>query len=352
MRALALIFLALGVANAFGDAVAGKTHILVEGRQPYWVPIEGGPAAPLATSWGLPVSAAYDGEHFLVVSGAEGPAVIAALYEEGSRQPFRVVTLETQSGGHIPRVVWDGTRYVAAWSRAFDPVRGAVLTPQADVTGYFVVPDFRIVTALASNGTQVLLLEDRLIREPQPRTLTIDAALLTGDLSLAKEFTVSAIPAGPEYVHNQPHLSTAAAVPFANGFSLVESRGDGFGNDQLLATRTDAGGMVVGRTVIDPASAAVFNVELIPSGERLLAILLRAGVHPVTATFISPDGTTIGPRRISRDVDLPGFDAKAVASAVRLPNGALVLVQVRDGLGIVTPLSDAPEGPRRRAVRH
>jgi hypothetical protein len=30
-----------------------------------------------------------------------------------------------------------------------------------------------------------------------------------------------------------------------------------------------------------------------------------------------------------------------------------VLVQVKDGLGIVTPLSDAPEEtPRRRAARH
>jgi hypothetical protein len=49
-------------------------------------------------------------------------------------------------------------------------------------------------------------------------------------------------------------------------------------------------------------------------------------------------------------IDL-GFDLEPAASAVRLPNGRLVLVSLTDGVRAVTPLRDVPSVPRQRSVR-
>jgi hypothetical protein len=351
MRLLASILFCMAVStNAYADAVAGRTHILLEGRQPFWVPSGGGPAIPLATSWGLPVSAAFDGENFLVIHGGDGPTVLGSFYAEAAREPFLTITLETQSGGHIPHVVWDGTRYIAIWSRPFEPARGAAITRQGAVTGTFHLPaEFRVATGLAANGTQVLVLTDTLLRAPE-RTLTITAALLDANLALQRTFVVDTIPAGPEFVHDQPFLSTIEAVPFGNGFYLAAARGDAKTTNQITGTFIAPDGSLLNRSVLEPVISRVFDADLVLSGERLIAVLKRVGLDIVTGTFIAPDGSTLGPQRLSPFIDL-SFDAEATPSAVRLPTGELVLVSV-GAAGMVTPLRDAPSPPRQRSVRH
>lgn len=350
MRALLSLFLTLIIAGHLSaDAVAGKTHILLEGRQPFWIPIDGGRAIPLSTQWGLPVAAAYDGENFLVLSGAEGYRVIAAMYAEGARDPFRVLTLETQHGGANVSVIWDGTRYVAAWSRTYDPVRGATITRDGIVT-HFDVPSFRIVSALASNGSQIAVLEERLIRQ-EPRTRTIETALLGSNLAVQDELTLNAIAAGPEWAHNQPHLYIVEAIAFGDGFYVVESRGDGNGNNQLIGSQVRADGTIVNRSVLDRSSNSTFNVDLIPSRGLLMAVMIRSGSHPVTATFIGSRGTAIGPQPISPVRNIADIGPEPMPSAVRLPNGRLALVEYVNGMGVVTPLSDSPRFSwRRRSV--
>jgi hypothetical protein len=351
MRLLISILLTLAVSSsAFADGVAGRTHVLLEGRQSYWVPLGGGPIVPLATSWGLPVSAAFDGENFLVVYG-DGPLVRGSFYAEGAREPFLTITLETQSGGHIPHVVWDGTRYVAVWSRSIHPARGAAITRQGAILGTFDLPvEFYVATGLASNGTQILVLTDRVIREPE-RTLLITGALLDGNLAVQRTFLVDSIPGGPEFMHDQPYLSTIEAAPFGNGFYVASARGDAKGTDQIIGTQVAPDGGIVDRGVLEPVRSRVFDADLVRAGDRLIAVFKRVGLDTVNGTFVAPDGSTVGPQRLSPFVDL-GFNADAAAAAVRLLDGRLVLVSISGSAGVVTPLRDAPSAPRQRSVRH
>jgi hypothetical protein len=350
MRSLAILFLLLSsFQHLSANAVAGRTHILLEGRQPWWIPISGGTPIRLETAWGLPVSVATDGEHFLVAAGAEGHRVIAAMYDEGAGAPFQVLTLETESGGHAPVALWDGTRYIVAWAGPNNEARGAAITSEGAVS-HFEVPGFQVSRVIASNGTQVMLFNERIEVQSGTRTIVLRAALLGPDLALQSSSTLDTTPAGFEFAHEQPYFVTIAAVPFGPGFYAVASRGDGHGNDQILGLRIGADGTVLDRTVLHPSSSGVF-VDVVPSGRSLMVIFKRVGVWPVTATFVAPNGLAAGPQDISPPITIAALP-DVTPSAVRLADGTLVLARLENGTGVVTPLSDSPLLPRRRVVRH
>lgn len=329
-------------ANAFGDAVVGKTHILIDGHTPYWVPIRGGPATallPMNQSGGT--GAHYD-EHFFLI-WADEKGLRAGLFEEAAIVPLSATTLEPDPGGRPSRSVWDGTRHIVAWYRRQDHVHGAALTPQGVIVKTFSAPDVRNVHGLAVSNGQLLLLENGDITS-NPRRRVIDGDFFDANLTFTKRIRLSeiAFPGG---------LSVTAAVPFADGFYVAAVRTTG-STWTLIGFQILSDGTKLAEKVLDPNVEGVADVDLVKSGERLLAVVKRFGVGPVTGTLIEDQGSVVGPFDLGAEIELR-FDVRSAAEAVRLQDGSLAIVSVLDGAGSVTPIRESPpDAPqRRRAVR-
>ena len=368
MRALTLVLL-LVVANASsGEAIAGKTRILVvrECGGPYWVPLTGGTVEPISNlpldggSYGCEAfSAAYDGERFLVNVGGRN----AAFLEEGAFQPSQIVELDDESTRTSSRVEWDGTRYIAAWHGSagrFGALRGAALTRDGVINDRFTISNSRRIAGLAVNNGKVLVLDAAGEKQPIeiPIDLRVTATILDEKLTPRHSFVV-----GREYVFTFYHdaamlVDVLDAVPFGDGFYVAwAEEGVGFGQlseDAIVrGTRISADGAMLditpsmnGRHIARNAPSR--DVDLVTAGQYLMAVVKRADGGPVVGVFIDKNGLPIGTRGL-----LASSGYELLIETVRMPDGTLALLTkpLFSSTATVTPINDAPPLPRRRAVR-
>lgn len=141
------------------------------------------------------------------------------------------------------------------------------------------------------------------------------------------------------------------SVPFANGYYVAAIRGEGPGGAfEVVGHQILADGTILPVRVLAPMEYGLWDFDLHPAGERLLVVMKRDGIGPVMGTFIDADGGSIGPQPLATQADVRFGDA--ITESVRLKDGTLALVMLANGVATVTPLSDEPALPRRRAARH
>ncbi|HYC61524.1 MAG TPA: hypothetical protein VEK79_18360 [Thermoanaerobaculia bacterium] len=372
MRALILVLLLVVAHASFAEAIVGKTRILVvddECHSPYWVPLTGGSIEPI---FNLPsrgsrgtgcnaYSAAYDGERFLINVGGGN----AAFIEEGAFEPSQIVPLDDEAGG-TSAVRWDGTRYIAVWRRSAE--RGGRLAGAAITREGAIIDDFRLASShraagLTVNNGQVLVLDapgaQYASEFPDPARLEVLATILDAKLTPRKLFVVGnsyeTLRIGAAYMRSVEVLDAHA---FGDGFYVAWMDTQyGWGGvfdeaEPVRGTRITADGTMLdvtpamnGRTL---TLAKTFDVDLMPIGEYLLAVVKREHGGAVTGTFIDKNGLAIGTREL-----LAKSDDDRIVETVRLPDGKLALL-TRPRFGAtatITPVNEALPLPRRRAVR-
>lgn len=358
---------------ALGEAIAGRTHILVIERcTEYWVPIAGGAVEPIHWQpWhsqlpcGDAVSAAYDGERFLINYGG----VRAAFFDEGEPDPASTVELDNQSSATSSLVEWDGTRYVAVWRRSAGRggrLMGAALTPQG-----VVIDEFQLTGSRRAAGLAVLPAGPALVLDapgddftaefPEPNILQVTAIYLDQKLTPRKELRVGSSHERLD-LGGRPmqYVDVLDAAAFAGQFyvtwidTLYEWGGNLDSDATVFGARIAADG-----TLLDGPTPVAFNapstdVDLITIGEYLLAVVKREGLGRVTGALIDRNGVVVATRELLAE-RVDDADYGMIIETVRLPDGRVALLTKRrfNPIATVTPINPpTPPGGRRRAARH
>lgn len=367
MRPVLTLLLALALPSAAfaEDAVAGKTHILMSSPQnTFWVPLDGSAMQPIYPSYGSGTSVATDGNRFLIANGARA----ISLYEEGALQPLTTLNLGAEADRSF--ATWDGHRYLVAWTDQEETVRITSLTRDAALIKTVSLDRVVDVSGLVANGDRILLLEQVALPQSAPTKRRLRAIVLDSELSVRQTIVLGEIPEilAPHHYSFQ-HLGDA--IPFGSGFyvvwhqGLVDWGGGRAEESAVFGTRITAAGaaldvhewyesdwrFVEGRTLLSGVPEA-FDTDLLNAGNHVAALIKRessSGKAPLTATFVAPNGATLGSRQVAQ-VELQD-DRRSQLEVVRLHDGRTLAVSVVNFAVELIPLNTLPNLPRRRAVR-
>lgn len=369
MRALVPILLLLFANAAFGEAIVGKTRILVEGCTPYWVPLTGGAVEPIywkpsdfnvSCNQTDAISAAYDGERFLINFGG----LEAGIFAEGASTPLSTIELDENAMMSSSLTEWDGTRYISVWRGSagrFASLRGAAVTRAGAIDDRFEISNSQRIAGLAVNKGKVLVLDAP--GQPGPLDLPVDlrvkATVLDEQLTPRHSFIVDEVEDGfLLFPDGGMVVDVLDVVPFGDGFYMAWTDAHlSFGQMDpeaiIRGTRITADGTMLdvtpsmnGRHIARNAPSR--DVDLVMVGQHLMAVVKREDDGPLFAAFIDKNGLVVGSR-----VLMPQRPYDLEVETVRMPDGTLALL-ARERFGFVatvTPLNVTVPLPRRRAVR-
>jgi len=337
---LALIALLLPCL-ASAEVVAGRTTVLVHDR---WTSLTGGELRPL----GFPAaSAAFDGNRFLIGWNDGHSAVRLGLLDEGTDIPWTIQLIDGVGDGQ-PIIRWDGTRYVVVIDS--DPIRLLFVSRQNVVEVTTTIPGATSIADLAASPAGITLVSHHILNTTG---LVVEVLRVDRNGVLWRTIAGSVQPrvSGVAVASHAPRI-----VPFGEGFYVAWRETEAGRVDRLVGTRVTLDGRALDTktdgpwttaTFIDDEPPAPYDWFLHPIGERLAVQTVRGDGSGLINTFIEPDGTTT-----RKNYPFSTLGLTNVAT-VRLIDGTIAAVAVRNGVAKVTALISELEPPgRRRSARH